>query len=150
MRLREVRRKMGHYIHRIGGNYQYGIGCIGKDFRHNLAEHVSIALQKLQPVLARLLVNSGSYYDGEAPFQIYVTAGGYFQRSGKWDGVINIVSLGTTASFIFVNQHDFAADPFHHHGVSRCRTDKTTSDNTNFHKAPPCSTAIKFRCSGLD
>ena len=109
MRFRVVRRKMGHYIHRIGGNYQYGIGCIGKNFRHDLAEHGCIALQKLQPILARLLVNSGSYYYGATPFQIDVTACGHFQRSGKWDGVINIVSLGTTASFIFVNQHDFAA-----------------------------------------
>src|ERR1039457_1781212 len=85
--LRVVRRQMGHHIYRIGGNDQYGIRCIGENFRHNIVEHCGIAFQELQSALTRLLVDAGSYYYGAAPLQVGITAGGHLQRSGKGNGV---------------------------------------------------------------
>jgi hypothetical protein len=75
-----------------------------EDLRHNNAEYGGVALQKLQPALARLLVDAGSDYYGAAPRQVGITAADRLQRVDKMIGLNGEVGRSSWASSLFPHE----------------------------------------------
>ncbi len=88
---REMRGHVRHDIDGIADHQQHGLGRVPKHGGDDLPEHVSIAVQKFKPCLARLLRHAAGDYHDTSPGQIRIVARSHGKRMRKRDRMENIV-----------------------------------------------------------
>ena len=129
----KLRRQVRHHVHWVGRHDKDGIRCMPQDGGDNLAKNGCVALEKLQPRFARLLPDARTKHNHSAANQCIVIASVDFKRMSEWHGVSNVIGLSDRAIHVLVDEHNLAADPLHHERVARSGSDKSASDNSNFH-----------------
>ena len=130
---RKVRSQLRHHVHRIGDDQQHRVRRMLEHGRHDLAEHVRVALQQLQSCLTRLLRDTAGNHDHARSGEVRVRAGTNRQWMRERHRVPDVVCLRLRTRVVHVHQHDFPAHAVHHQRVGRSRPDHPTSDDSDFH-----------------
>ena len=131
-----MRRQVRHDVHGIGDDEQHRVGSGAEHRRHDLPEHVGIALQQLQARFARPLRHPAGDDDDARPVEVRVLPRTHGQRVRERDRVVDVVGLGLGARTIHVHQHDLPPHAAHDERVGRGRADHAAADDANLHAGP--------------
>jgi hypothetical protein len=103
-----------HDIDRVGDHHEHRVGRMLQHGRHHVAENGGVALEELEPRLARPLGDACGDDHRAAAGQVGVASGTHRQRVREGDRVKDVVRLRLGAFPIHVHQDELAADPAHH------------------------------------
>ena len=132
-----MRRQVRHDVHGIGDDEQHRVGSGAEHRRHDLPEHVGVALQQLQARFARPLRHTAGDDDDARPVEVPVLPRTYGQRVRERDRVVDVVGLGLGARTIHVHQHDLPSHAAHDERVGGGRADHAAADDANLHDVRP-------------
>ena len=140
---RELPRREGQHVHRVGGDEQHGLRVRGRDPRHHLPEDCRVARRQIEPRLPRLLPRSGSQHDHVCRLTVAVVAGPDASRVGEGHGVAQVHRLALGPAAVCVDQHDLRREAVKHQSVGQGRAHVAGANNddaeeTTGGRAHPC------------
>ena len=142
----ELQRDMRHNIHRIGGDQEDSLESGGDDRLHNGLEHGGVALEQVNPALARFLGDAGADHGDIRIRTVAVLPGGYFHvGSGERQPVVEIHGLARGALLVNIDEQHLIADVLVQHGVGIAHAHQPGADQGDFSlicyhgDRPPCT-----------
>jgi len=87
------------------------------DLRHDVAENGSVALEQVQPCLARPLVRSGGDDDGLGARELLVSAGVDAHRADEGHPVVQVHRLALGPRAVGVDEHELVRQAALHQRV---------------------------------
>ena len=130
---RDPRGDLGHRVDRVGRDQQDRVRCSGQDLGQDVGEHRGVALEQVEPALARALAEAGRQDHRARAFEVRIVARPDAADVGERRRVQDVLGLGQCAPSVLVDQHDLARGAAEHQRIRGGAADHASTDDAHFH-----------------